>query len=396
MNGIADIIRIPIGWILQMCYKLVPNYMVALLLFAIVMQILLLPFAIKQQKNSIKQARLAPKIAAIRKKYQGRNDQKTQQAMQQETMDLYQRENFNPASGCLPMLIQMPILFALFRVITQPLRYLCGIPQASVDMLLQKAGLIDEAGKAIEQGVLYPQITLIQRLRDMGEAGATAFAEGVEKFSYEALPNFSFFGGSIDLSKAPKDSGILSWMMLIPVITVVAMIVSQMITKKFTYQAPETKEAQNNMSMKIMLYGMPFLSGYFAYMYAAAIGIYWIFRNILSFLQQMLLAKLMPIPQFSEEEYKAAEKEILGSKGKKKSSGPSDPNKPKVRSLHHIDDDDEDDYVSDGRVTRYDEDDSGDNGNKADTSAGAKLNGSPVSPVAAPMKEDKGKKFKKK
>lgn len=391
MNGIADIIRIPIGWILQMCYKLVPNYMVALLLFALVMQILLLPFAIKQQKNSIKQARLAPKIAAIRKKYQGRNDQKTQQAMQQETMDLYQRENFNPAGGCLPMLIQMPILFALFRVITQPLRYLCGIPQESVNMLLQKAELVNEAGKTIEQGVLYPQITLIQRLRDMGEAGATAFAEGVEKFSYEALPNFTFFGGTIDLSKAPKDAGIWSWMMLIPVITVVAMIVSQMITRKFTYQAPETKDAQNNMSMKIMLYGMPFLSGYFAYMYAAAIGIYWIFRNILSFLQQMILAKVMPIPHFSEEEYKAAEKEILGSKGKKKSNNPADPNKPKVRSLHHIDDDD-DDYVSDGKVTRYDEDDD----TTESSSKTSTLNGSPVSPEAAPMKEDKGRKFKKK
>ena len=335
MNGIADIIRVPIGWILQMCYKLTDNYMVALLLFALVMQIVLLPFAIKQQKNSIKQATLAPKIAALRKKYQGRNDQATQQKIQQETMDLYQRENYNPMGGCLPMLIQLPILFALFRVITQPLRYLCGVPQASVDALLQKANLVDAAGKVVEQGVLYPQITLIQRLRDMGEAAATSFAEGVENFSYAALPNFTFFGGKIDLSLAPKDAGIWSWMMLIPVITVAAMIISQMITKKFTYQAPETQEAQNNMSMKIMMYGMPFLSGYFAYLYAAAIGIYWIFRNILSFLQQMLLAKLMPIPRFTEEDYKAAEKELLGSKVKKKSNEPRDPNRPKVRSLHH-------------------------------------------------------------
>ena len=387
MNGIADIIRIPIGWILQMCYKLTDNYMLALLLFALVMQIILLPFAIKQQKNSIKQAKLAPKIAAIRKKYQGRNDQATQQKMQQETMDLYQRENFNPMGGCLPMLIQLPILFALFRVITMPLRYLCGISQESVNMLLQKAELVDAAGKTIQTGVLYPQITLIQRLRDMGEAAATSFAEGVEGFNYAALPNFTFFGGKIDLSLAPKDAGIWSWMMLIPVITVAAMIVSQMITRKFTYQAPETQEAQNNTSMKIMLYGMPFLSGYFAYLYAAAIGIYWIFRNILSFLQQMLLAKLMPIPRFSEEEYKAAEKEILGSKAKKKSNTERDPNRPKARSLHHIDDED-DDYVSDGKVTKYDE--------ESEEAPGSNVNGAPSSAVAAPMKDDKGTKFKKK
>ena len=120
-SSVLDILRIPIAYILQFCYWVGHNYMFALLLFALIMQIILLPFAIKQQKNSIRQAKLAPKTAAIRKKYAGRDDKATQQKIQQETMDLYQRENFNPMGGCLPMLIQFPILFALFRVITQPL-----------------------------------------------------------------------------------------------------------------------------------------------------------------------------------------------------------------------------------------------------------------------------------
>lgn len=393
MESIFDIIRIPIGWILQMCYKLVPNYMVALLLFAVVMQILLLPFAVKQQKNSIKQARLAPKAAAIRKKYQGRNDQATQQKMQQETMELYQRENFNPMGGCLPMLIQMPILFALFRVITQPLRYLCNISSEAINKALEIVQL--------PQGSVYPQLSLIKALNDgsyVNAEGASTSFDTASVFEIlgiqsDGLPRLSMniFGGTLDLSMAPKDNpdGFLSWMMLIPVVTVAVMIITQIITKKFTYQAPETKDAQNNMSMKIMLYSMPLLSGYFAYMYAAAIGIYWIFRNILSFLQQMLLAKVMPIPRFSEEDYKAAEKELMGSKAKKKSSSSADPNKPKVRSLHHIDDDD-DDYVSEGRVTRYDED------GESETPKDSTLNAAPSSAVAAPMKDDKGKKFKKK
>ena len=93
----------------------------------------------------------------------------------------------------------------------------------------------------------------------------------------------------------------------------------------------------------------------------------------------------MPIPKFTEADYKAAEKELLGTKTKKKKSDSErDPSKPKVRSLHHIDDDDDDEYVSTGRVTRYDEDE--------DTAEPTKTTES----VAAPLKEDKGTKFKKK
>ncbi|MDD6879794.1 MAG: YidC/Oxa1 family membrane protein insertase, partial [bacterium] len=104
MESIFDILYIPMGYILRFAYSFTHNYLFAIFLFTLVMEILLSPIAIKQQKNQIKQARLAPKVAAIRKKYAGRNDQATQQRMQQETMEMYQSENFNPMGGCLPLL----------------------------------------------------------------------------------------------------------------------------------------------------------------------------------------------------------------------------------------------------------------------------------------------------
>lgn len=387
MSSIFDIIRLPIAWILRLCYSIVPNYMAALLLFALIMQILLLPFAIKQQKNSIKQASLNPKVSAIRKKYQGKTDKESQQKMQQETMDLYQKENYNMMGGCLPLLIQMPILFALFRVITQPLRYLCGMPQGDVDTLV---GLFKDATGATASA--YPQIDAITYLRDLGADAAAKFASGIESFNFDSLPNFKMFGGTIDLSLAPRISveqnGFFTWMMLIPVITVVALIVSQVITKKFTYQPPESQDAQNNCSMKAMLYAMPLMSGYFAYLYAAAIGIYWIFRNLLALVQQIILAKVMPIPKFTEEDYRAAEKELLGSKRiKKKNQNANRKHNPK--SLHYIDEnDDEPEYKDNGRVTKYDEEDDGIIDNKP--------SGVPSSVVEAPMKDDKDKKYTKK
>lgn len=382
MESIFDIIRIPIAWILKLCHSICPNYMVALLLFALVMQILLLPFAIKQQKNSVKQAKLAPKLAAISKKYAGRTDRATQQKMQQEQMDLYQRENYNMMGGCLPLLIQMPILFALYRVITQPLRYLCGLSTASVNTILTK---LSELGVDTTAG--YPQITAINKLRDMGAAEAASITEGIENFNFDSLPVFKMFGDKIDLAIAPKDGG--WWMLLIPIVTIVALIISQMITKKFTYQPPNAGDANNNLVMKVFMYaGMPLLSGWIAYQYAAALGIYWIFRNLLSLVQQIVLSKAIPIPHFTEEDYKAAEKEMYGSSRAKKNARALDPNRERPRSLHHIDDDDDDTYDDGGRVTRYDDEDD-------DTSASVPKS-VPSSAVEAPIKDDKNKTYKKK
>ena len=86
-----DFIMMPVAYILKFCNKIVGNhYILALLIFAVLVEIVLIPFGIKQQKNSIKQAGLRPKEKAIREKYAGRDDQPTKQKMQQEIQELYQ------------------------------------------------------------------------------------------------------------------------------------------------------------------------------------------------------------------------------------------------------------------------------------------------------------------
>jgi len=411
IEGIVDIIRVPIAFILRICHSFcnmigVGNYLFALLLFAFIMQIVLLPFAIKQQKNSIRQANFGPKVAAIRNKYKGRTDKATQQKIQEETMALYQKENFNPMSGCLPLLVQMPILFALFRVITMPMRYLAGVHTEVINKMIDICNGLAAKGvagiEAIGAKEAYAQIKLVSNLRTLGENASNHIAKvaGATDFDYSKIPNFKMFGGKIDLSEAPaavvSRDGFWTWMILIPVITIIALIFSQWLTKKFTYQAPETKDAQKGCSMKVMLYAMPLLSGYFAYVVAAAIGIYWIFRNLLSLLQQIILSKVMPLPEFTEEDYKAAEREMNKTQVKKKKTE-RDPNRPKVRSLHHIDDDDYDEPAVPSRPSKYDEDDEDEEApaaeEKVEEKTETKLNGVAIE---APLKDDKGTKFKKK
>ncbi len=109
------------------------SYAVALLLYALIFKIVFLPFSIKQQKNQIKLAKLTPKIAVIKAKYKGRTDQRTMQKQQQEIMELQQKEGYSPLSGCLPLLIQLPLIIFLYTVISNPLSYIASTTSAVND-----------------------------------------------------------------------------------------------------------------------------------------------------------------------------------------------------------------------------------------------------------------------
>lgn len=326
-----------LGWIIRFCYSLTNNYAIALLLFALFVKIVLFPFGVKQQKNMVKQAKLRPKEMAIRKKYAGRNDQKTQQKLQEEIMKLYQDENFNPMGGCLPLLIQLPILFSLYRVITQPLTYLCQFSADTIAAINAKITELIEAGAqnitAVTNASSYSaEITTITQMKELG----FEHFNGIEGFVADVIPNFELFG-KLNLALTPSFTN-FSWLLLIPLFTLVFTLLSSRITKKLSYQAPTTQEVANNSSMKIMEYSMPLLSTYICFTVPATIGLYWIYNNVLSILQQVILYKLFPYPKFTEKDYKAAEKAVGAEK--KPAKKEHDPNKPKVRSLHHIDDDD--------------------------------------------------------
>lgn len=336
MSSIWDtIINRPLGWIIEISYRFTHNYAIALFIFALVLQIVLFPLGIKQQKNSVKQASLRPKEMAIRKKYAGRNDKPTQQKLNEEIMELYQRENFNPMGGCLPMLIQLPILFSLYNVVISPLKYICGFGaetikniQLKVYEILQAAGT--EGFEAFAEGKTVSQINLITKMRELGLTNFVG--ENGQAITESMLPDFTIFGGKLDLSMIPIQH-LWSILLLIPALTLVVTYGSTWISRKLMYNP--NPEAQNDISMKIMNLSMPLLSVYISFTVPATIGLYWIFRSILGVLQQLALSKMLPIPKFSEEDYKAAEREANF-----KALSKNQQKKQKVRSLHHIDDDD--------------------------------------------------------
>ena len=354
-GGVVDKILCAIGkglnWITNtLCFG---SYIVGICIFAILIEILMIPFAIKQQKNSIKQASLRPKEMAIRKKYQGRNDQATMQKMQQEIQEFYQRENYSPYSGCLPLLLQLPIIMALYYIVINPLHYVLGL---STNISSALSTFYTTAKAAGGLGATLSQrggtIALLSGIRENG----VEVLEGLKTFRVftnggevldkiqgvsASIPNFNV--GKINLGLNPSFSNLQNgaWVLLfIPILTFAAYFLSAKLNRKFMPQ-PITNDTNNRQaacSNTMTDITMPAMSTVFTFMVPGVVGVYWIFRSLLALLKSFIMSKIMPLPTFTKEDYEKAEKEMKGKKVVVKSE-----NAGKVRSLHHIDDEDYED-----------------------------------------------------
>jgi YidC/Oxa1 family membrane protein insertase len=266
-----DIIKIPIGYLLGWIYNLIPNYGWALIIFTLVVKLLLLPLGLKQQKSMTKMQAMQPKIAALQEKY--KNDQ---QKLSQETMKLYKEYGVSPMGGCLPMLIQLPILFALYRVLYRPLTY-----------------MLHMSDKAI--GALGNQFVI-----DMSNKNPMAQIQIAEKAN---LIDFDFFG--LNLSANPNAEGWLAVAMIIPVLAAVTTYFSSKITmlmnknkkeenaqeKPKRILSPDQKDTKPNANEmgQTMTWMMPIFTLWITATFPAALGIYWVASNVFSIGQTVLL-----------------------------------------------------------------------------------------------------------
>lgn len=328
-------------------------YIIGICIFAILVEVLMLPLAIKQQKSSIKQAKLRPKEMAIRKKYAGRDDQVTRQKVATEIQELYQRENVSAASGCLPLLIQMPIILALYNIVVDPLHYVLG--QASgmssaLGLYYSTARAAGGLGATVAQS-RRGTIEILSRIGDQleGIRDFMLLRNGEEvygRMSNMTIPNFTL--GGINLGEIPSFNG-TKILLLVPVLTFVVYFLSMRLTKKFTYQpsnmtgVDERQAACSNWMMDIT---MPLMSVYIAFVVPALIGIYWMFKSIISTLSRFVISRVMPYPQFTEEDYRAAEREYAGKAPRRQEAGQYAYGRDtkmvggKPKSLFHMDDDD--------------------------------------------------------
>lgn len=350
------------------------SYAIALLLYALIFKIVFLPFSIKQQKNQIKMAKLTPKISLIRAKYKGRTDQASMQKQQQEILELQQKEGYSPFSGCLPLLIQLPIIMLLYAVIQNPISYIAKTTDAVdnyndnhevVESYLEEyygdiiedgediefEDIVDELKKLVPTGTdkdgnptyAENEIALINQLMKyvknedgtINEENVKAIEEYGIKF--DSIPNFELFG--VNLAETPSFKN-FSVLVLIPVLAAVFSWLSMFLTRKFNSTGMVSgQDQQTQASMKIMDLIMPLMTLFIAFNFSGMLGLYWILQSLLGLLQSFILSRVMPLPKFTEEDLKNMRK---AEREAEKAAKAAIKAQPKHRSLHYIDEDDYD------------------------------------------------------
>ena len=376
-----------LGMMLSFFNSITGSYALALLFYALIFKIVFLPFSIKQQKNQIKMAKLAPKIQLIKAKYKGRTDQATMQKQQQEIMELQQKEGYSPLSGCLPLLLQLPIIMLLYAVIQNPISYIAKtndvidnyndnresqeyiVPDSIIerypsfittdsegkakleeiemdDIILELYHNLSNDENAIDAESVpkNSEINLISDIYKFVKEGILFETEEerikyVESFGidYETIPNFQLFG--VNLAETPSFKN-FSILVIIPLLAAVASWFSMWLTRKLNNNGLTTEQdAQTQASMKIMDLVMPAMTLFFAFNFSGMLGLYWVYQSILGLGQSLIIAKVMPLPKYTEEEIKEMRRQ---EKEAEKNARQLAKSQPKHKSLHYIDEDDYD------------------------------------------------------
>ena len=293
------ILGTPLGYIMWAIMKVINNYALALFLFTILVNVCLMPLNIKQQKSTSKMTLLQPELKDLQAKY---SDNKAK--YQEEMMKLYQREKYNPASGCLPMLIQMPILFGMIDVIYRPLTHLLHLPTETIDMA-QNILMRMNVGQSYSS--FNVQLSVIQAIKQNPESFSALGGEALAQIN--AL-NMTFLG--MDLSLVPEVgmlTGIFSggWnsVAIIPILSGVFALIAALVSMK---QSTMTTPDGNAGAMKGMMLMMPIMSTTIAFSVAGGVGLYWCYSNIVTIGRTLLLNKLYNPKDLAEKvkaEYEA-------------------------------------------------------------------------------------------
>ena len=286
------LIKRPLGFIIGFIYELVQNYGLAIILFTIVVKLILLPLNIKSQKAMRKQQKIQPIIAQLQAKYA--NDK---EKLQREMMKVYKDNNVSMAGGCLPMLIQMPILIGLYHVIQRPITYIAGVTDWSADKLQIVADLRDKIAN------LFPALlgeyagAEPSNIINMGQITLSKWCSALGEQLDWAL-NFDFLG--LDLSQKPSaalspimrgDFSNLSivLLILIPVLAVLTTWLSSKFMQSQNKTAATAANEQANQMTSSMNVIMPIMTGYFTFILPSGMGLYWIISSVMQFVQQVAL-----------------------------------------------------------------------------------------------------------
>ena len=290
---IGYFICIPFAALLRLFYNLTGSYGVAIILFTLAIKLILLPFQMKSKKSMVRMSRMSGKMKEIQKKYAN-----NQAKMNEEMQKFYAEEGVNPMSGCLWSFLPLPILLALYSIIRQPITHFMMLGEDVVQKLVAAATAAGVDMSAIVQmkdgaAVVVDGVTQISPYGQIGLAKvASSMPELTSGIDGWINMNYDFLG--LDLSATPWSvvstfaiSAAVIGMILIPLLAGG----SQLLFSRITMKQQPGMDGPGAGTTKTMMYMMPLMSVYFAFIMPAALGVYWIAQSLISMVQELIMGK---------------------------------------------------------------------------------------------------------
>ena len=326
---LRDLITVPFGWLLGQLYSLFQNYGVAMIIFGILVQLIMLPIKAKSKKSMMKMSRIQPLVQDIQKRYAG-DTQKQNELLQK----LYQDEGVSMGGGCLWSMVPLFILIPLFTVIREPLTYILG---ETAEVSAQIIEVIKAAAPEIfSKNNYYDQVSAAQAIPQFAEQLKAAIPTISE--TTLAGVNFNFLG--INLGMIPQfnvfaPTWAWDWAhigaFLIPCLSAGSQVLSMMIAQKGNdsvltnekgIQDKEmAKNSQQNQSTQMMMWMMPLMSLWIGFTVSASLSLYWFVGGLVGMVSDAIMTKrfrkiydaedAVRLQKYLEEERLEAEKERI-------------------------------------------------------------------------------------
>lgn len=304
-----------LGWIMNAIFNImdsvfgVQNIGLCIILFTIVIYMFMLPLTYKQQKFSKMSAKMSPELNAVRKKYEGKQDQASMMAMNDETKAVYAKYGVSASGSCVQLLIQMPILFALYRVIYNVPAYITGVKNVFmplVDKLLVAEGSVEYMtqlgtslgiSKKLDFAAANTMVDVLNKFQ------SNNWVELSEKFpelsdlifsTQAEVDHMNSFLG-INIANSPSTllkSGVVTLMIGAIAIPALAALTQWLNTKLMPQPAAsENGDDTMSQSMKQMNIMMPLMSAVFCFTLPSGLGLYLIASSVVRCVQQLVLNK---------------------------------------------------------------------------------------------------------
>lgn len=316
--GILDPLYSAFGFVMRFLYETFHNFGVVIIIFTIMLRAIMIPLGVKQYKGTMKQQGMSKELEDLKRRY-GKDKEKMQKAQQ----ELYAKHGFSPLAGCLPSIVQLIIIWPVYRIISAPLVHIMGVPVESIGEVKDGVGtglakIVYELGLMTEQAAgnaRMMNIPIVNALNNSVEVMTRALSEGLVKV--DQLIDLKFLGLNLGFTPTYKpadlfgsEQSIYLPLIIIPILAVVttwiSMKVSQWTSPNYKQNQEDKERTKKNPARsgqdapdpsagmtKGMTWFMPLFTLWITFTMPAAMGMYWVISNIMAMVQQGLFYYLI-------------------------------------------------------------------------------------------------------